>query len=188
MSESLIQIQRRLADVTAKMEKVEEELAEAQATLAKLREQEPAGYVFGDWRGATTISAVKGSHFNTPLYAEPIPVPAPAVPEDWRKVMAELADDLAIEIDQNYPPERRMYPSEQRRYEGEMEIVNRARALLQSTPQSGSEPQKEYAWECNECGAQEYTMSVGQSIIESGALACGSCGCDEFHKAEVRND
>jgi len=60
-----------------------------------------------------------------------------------------------------------------------------ARSLLQSAPQSGSEPQKQYAWECNECGAQEYTMSVGQSIIESGALACGSCGCDEFHKAEV---
>lgn len=46
--------------------------------------------------------------------------------------MAELADDLAIEIDQNYPPERRAYPSEQRKYEGEMVIVNRARALLQS--------------------------------------------------------
>lgn len=46
--------------------------------------------------------------------------------------MAELADDLAIEIDQSYPPERRAYPSEQRRYEREMEIVIRARALLQS--------------------------------------------------------
>ena len=46
--------------------------------------------------------------------------------------MTELADDLAIEIDQSYPPERRAYPSEQRRYEGEMAIVNRARALLQS--------------------------------------------------------
>lgn len=63
-------------------------------------------------------------------------IPAPAVPEEWRKVMAELADDLAIEIDQNYPPESRVYPSEQRRYKGEMEIVNLARALLQSAPQS----------------------------------------------------
>lgn len=58
--------------------------------------------------------------------------PAPSVPEEWREVMTELADDLAIEIDQSYPPERRAYPSEQRRYEGEMAIVNRARALLQS--------------------------------------------------------
>ena len=57
---------------------------------------------------------------------------APAVPAEWRKVLAELADDLAIEIDQNYPPESRMYPSEQRRYKGEMEIVNLARALLKS--------------------------------------------------------
>ena len=60
-------------------------------------------------------------------------VAAPSVPEEWREVMTELADDLAIEIDQSYPPERRAYPSEQRRYEREMEIVNRARALLQSS-------------------------------------------------------
>ena len=65
----------------------------AEAELARLREQEPAGYVLGDWRGATTISAVKSSHFNTPLYAESIPAPAvaaPAVPEEWREVMAGL--------------------------------------------------------------------------------------------------
>lgn len=63
----------------------------------------------------------------------PVPaVAAPAVSEEWCEVMTELADDLAIEIDQSYPPERRAYPSEQRRYEGEMAIVNRARALLQS--------------------------------------------------------
>lgn len=59
-------------------------------------------------------------------------VPAPSVPEEWREVMTELADDLAIEIDQSYPLERRAYLSEQRRYEGEMAIVNRARAMLQS--------------------------------------------------------
>ncbi len=57
---------------------------------------------------------------------------APSMPEEWREVMMELADDLAIEIDQSYPPERRVYLSEQRRYEGEMAIVNRARTLLQS--------------------------------------------------------
>lgn len=226
--------------------------------------------------------------------AAPVPaVVAPALPADhfrdatkmveWREVMTELADDLAMEIDQSYPPERRAYPSEQRRYEREMEIVNRARSLLQSLavkdslttapavqevpmevslgkgefviwpvndwngrqglafardanpqavgtyhpePTSGSielgaddlvisfanvasamvlaerlqyvigqmiavpppAKEKEYAWECNECGAQEYTMSVGQDVIDCGGLACGSCGCDEFHKAEVRHD
>ena len=67
-------------------------------------------------------------------------VAAPAVPEDWREVMKELADDLAIEIDQNYPPERQAYPSEQRKYEGEMAPVYRARTLLQSATQSGSDP------------------------------------------------
>lgn len=79
----------------------QERAENAEAELAKLREQELA---------AT----------------------APSVPKEWREVMTELADDLAIEIDQSYPPERRAYPSEQRRYEGEMAIVNRARALLQS--------------------------------------------------------
>lgn len=73
--------------------------------------------------------------------AAPVPaVAAPAVPEEWREVMAELADDLAIEIDQSYPPERRAYPSEQRKYEGEMAPVYRARTLLQSATQSGSDP------------------------------------------------
>ena len=89
--------------------------------------------------------------FASPVAAVPAPIPfipdddtrrndeayaaqqaAPSVPEEWREVMTELADDLAIEIDQSYPPERRAYPSEQRRYEGEMAIVNRARAMLQS--------------------------------------------------------
>ena len=66
-------------------------------------------------------------------------VAAPSVPEEWREVMTELADDLAIEIDQSYPPERRAYPSEQRRYEREMAIVNRARALLQSSQAAPAE-------------------------------------------------
>lgn len=79
-----------------------EDLEKAETQLAKLREQKPAGYVPGDWRGATTISAVKSSHFNTPLYAEPIPVaapavpapavPAPSVPKEWREFVKRTAE------------------------------------------------------------------------------------------------
>ena len=61
-------------------------------------------------------------------------VPAPSVPEEWRKVMTELADDLSIELDMRYHS-RSHYPSELRNYENEMQLVYRARALLQSDPQ-----------------------------------------------------
>jgi len=61
-------------------------------------------------------------------------VPAPSVPEEWRKVMTELADDLSIELDMRYQS-RSHYPSELRKYENEMQLVYRARALLQSDPQ-----------------------------------------------------
>lgn len=46
------------------------------------------------------------------------------------------------------------------------------------------EPPKEYAWECNECGSQEYTMSVSEDDVQQ--LGCGNCGGDEWHKAEVK--
>lgn len=133
----------------------QERAEKAEAELARMAKQEPVTYVF-DPNGY----AINGKHteiadalpIGMDLYAAPVPavaaglpaigpyrdfipapaVPAPSVPEEWREVMTELADDLAIEIDQSYPPERRAYPSEQRRYEGEMAIVNRARAMLQS--------------------------------------------------------
>jgi hypothetical protein len=40
---------------------------------------------------------------------------------------------------------------------------------------------QEYAWECNECGAQEYTMCVSEDDVNR--LGCGNCGGDEWHKA-----
>lgn len=57
------------------------------------------------------------------------------VPQVWHEVLRECAEDLAIELDQRYG-ESRKYPSEQRKYEGEMQPVYRARALLQSAPQA----------------------------------------------------
>lgn len=43
----------------------------------------------------------------------------------------------------------------------------------------------EYAWECNECGSQEYTMSISESDVQE--LGCGNCGQSEWHKAEVED-
>ena len=59
------------------------------------------------------------------------PVPAPAVPAEWRKVMAELAADLQADCDAEHP-HRDQYPSVMRKYNNDMEIVEKARALLQS--------------------------------------------------------
>lgn len=43
---------------------------------------------------------------------------------------------------------------------------------------------QEFAWECNQCGAQEYTMWVSEADVNE--LACSCCGGDEWHKVEVR--
>jgi len=59
------------------------------------------------------------------------PQPAVAVPAEWQEVLTELADDLSIELDVRYES-RSHYPSELRKYENEMQLVYRARALLQS--------------------------------------------------------
>lgn len=41
-----------------------------------------------------------------------------------------------------------------------------------------------YLWECNECGSQEYTMSVSEDDVNE--LGCGNCGACEWHKAEEK--
>ena len=108
--------------------------------LKEAQEQEPVAWLCG--KGVTTHKehAEWFMRFTqedcTPLYARPVPaapaVAVPAVPEEWRDVITELADDLSIELDMRYQSRSR-YPSELRKYENEMQPVYRARALLQST-------------------------------------------------------
>lgn len=174
----------------------QERAERAEVELARLREQKPALYVsFSDcgnfiryWtRDTKNLEATMAVNDFEVLEFYAAPVPAPAVPNDIRSAVCSMlcALDAAIAGDRaHYINKSERARSVSRNWNA----ANVARAKVVSLLQSGSEPQKEYAWECNECGAQEYTMSVGQSIIESGALACGSCGCDEFHKAEVRHD
>jgi hypothetical protein len=48
------------------------------------------------------------------------------------------------------------------------------------TDQHNREEQE--CWECNECGSQEYTMSVSESDVNK--LRCGDCGGQEWHRAK----
>lgn len=47
-----------------------------------------------------------------------------------------------------------------------------------------SQTADKFAWECNECGSQEYTMAVSEEDLN--CLGCGNCGGDEWHKAKVK--
>jgi len=47
-----------------------------------------------------------------------------------RAVLRECADDLETEIKARYPAQVQIYPSEKRRFDRDMEMVNRARELL----------------------------------------------------------
>jgi hypothetical protein len=40
-----------------------------------------------------------------------------------------------------------------------------------------------FSWVCNECGDKEYTQAISEDDLEW--LACGSCGCHDFHKEYV---
>lgn len=119
-------------------------LDRAEKALKEEQEQEPVAYMIHEYQGTGEKRLQFQPHIPsirddvtgpvvTALYARPVPAaPAVAVPEEWREVLRECADDLAIELDQRYGDSRK-YPSEQRKYEAEMQPVYRARALLQST-------------------------------------------------------
>lgn len=95
------------------------ELAEAQ--LKELANQEPL-----TWGTSGELMDI----LKTPIYARPVPA-AVAVPTEWREVMAELAADLQSTCDAEHP-HRDQYPSVMRKYKNDMDIVEKARALLQS--------------------------------------------------------
>ncbi len=127
------------------------ELAEAQ--LKEAREQKPVAWLHDKYGRADTchdsvkqlwikvgqkqntqfmreIVPCKVEHYNIPLYARPVPATV-AVPAEWREVMAELASDLQAACDAEHP-HRDKYPSVMRKYQNDMDIVEKARALLQS--------------------------------------------------------
>ena len=110
------------------------EIHEMRTELAKLREQEPVAYVkykaTGGNVGLSWLAVPTGEFYpcdGEKLYVSPIH--APAVPAEWREVMAELAADLQAACDAEHP-HRDQYPSVMRKYNNDMEIVEKARALL----------------------------------------------------------
>lgn len=145
------------------------------AELAKMREQEPVAYVkykaTGGNVGLSWVAIPTGAFYpreGEQLYAAPIPaVAVPAVPEEWREVLRECADDLAIELDQRYGDSRK-YPSEQRKYEAEMQPVYRARALLQSADHSELAIEK-VAPDCRACANRGRINGLSQESY------CDSC-------------
>ncbi len=154
----------------------------AEAELAKLREQKPALYMaFSEcgqfiryWtRDTANLDATMAVNDFTVLefFARPVPaapaVAVPAVPEEWREVLRECADDLAIELDQRYGDSRK-YPSEQRKYEAEMQPVYRARSLLQSADHSELAIEK-VAPDCRTCANRGQVNGLSQESY------CDSC-------------
>ena len=110
--------------------------------LAKLAQQKHAATLIlsrdgSDFDMFYDIKDLKFDGDKMRLYAAP--VPEPAVPAEWREVMAELAADLQSACDAEHP-HRDQYPSVMRKYNNDMEIVETARALLQSHPQSIAAP------------------------------------------------
>ena len=111
--------------------------------LAKLRGQKPVAWInLNKWTPSNGPRCVTREEYEkerelltklTAVYAAPVPaVPAPAVPDDWREVMAELAADLQASIEAEHAY-RDQYSSVMRKYQNDMRIVERARSLLQST-------------------------------------------------------
>lgn len=74
---------------------------------------------------------------------------APSVPDEWREVMTELAADVQAACDAEHP-HRDQYPSVMRKYNNDMEIVEKARALLQSADHSERNLEK-VAPDCRNC-------------------------------------
>ena len=136
-------LQAGMADAIRRAEK-------AEAELNALAEQEPIIYDW--WSEATELwlpcddkdqanrCIEKGRKIRS-LYARPIPAehtqqPATVgyaaypIPQEWLEVMKELADDAQYYCDMQYPYRDR-YHRDMVKYNAEMDIVHRARELLE---------------------------------------------------------
>lgn len=143
----------------------------AEAELAKLAQQKPA--VYANLKqlkaiptyGKTVLLKTLPQDGLSPLYAAP--VPDPAVPAEWREVMAELAADLQSTCDAEHP-HRDQYPSVMRKYNNDMKIVEKARALLQSADHSERNLEK-VAPDCRTCANRGQVNGLSQESY------CDSC-------------
>lgn len=70
----------------------------------------------------------------TMLYAGPQPAQAAAIPEQWREMVTDLANELESEVMAKYTLETLKYPSQKNKFDADMDSVHRARALISASP------------------------------------------------------
>ncbi len=116
-------LRKNIADLEKELQRQREQNA---AATERLREQ--IERVTSEWERAENDAAAARSDLQSFIDSRN------ELMAKLREVLRECADDLAIELDQRYGDSRK-YPSEQRKYEAEMQPVYRARSLLQSAPQ-----------------------------------------------------
>ena len=127
-------LRRNVADLEIALKQQTERAEKAEAELASLRWQEPVATLLLSYDGADfemyyDNNKLRFEGMSMKLYAAA--GAAPAVPDDWREVMAELAADLQASIEAEHAY-RDQYSSVMRKYQNDMRIVERARLLLQS--------------------------------------------------------
>jgi hypothetical protein len=159
----------------------------AEAALKEAQEQEPSAFWWigpdgkdngGPYRGKPSDFAIDNARNMgcepILLYARPVPaaptVAVPAVPEEWREVLRECADVKAA-CDAEHP-HRDQYPSVMRKYNNDMEIVEKARALLQSADHSERNLEK-VAPDCLACANRGQVNGLSQESYCDGCVYQG---------------
>jgi len=160
-------MRRNVAALEVALRQQTERAEAAEAELARLAQQKPVvmlnlSHDGSDFEMFYDLSDLKFNSMRMPLYAAPVP----AVPAEWRKVMAELAADLQAACDAEHQ-HRDQYPSVMRKYNNDMEIVEKARALLQSA----ETPKPTITHYCSKC--DDYSSP---------------CGPDDCGSVEARHD
>ena len=132
-------LRRNVANLEIALTQQTERAEAAEAELAKLALQKPFGRFVKIIDPIDKNSHTYGVAYYSGFYVADLldkgvyaaPVAPPAVPDEWREVMAELTADVQAACDAEHP-HRDQYPSVMRKYKNDMEIVEKARSLLQS--------------------------------------------------------
>jgi len=109
---------------------------EYEAALNHREDVPPYGFVVrrdcdGEWlfrKNLNECFSFTRSGGITEVYAKPCT--ERALPLEFREILEEMTNDIEAELNAKYTSESRVYPSMQRAFDRDMDIVNRARALL----------------------------------------------------------
>ena len=69
-----------------------------------------------------------------------------------------------------------------------VELIYKSKGSAGSPQRFEAQPEQEpnWAWICNECGAQEFTLALCKADLDY--LACSGCGSNEFHKEALAQE